>query len=192
MSEKATHHLDPHRPARLVIDSLAPFVTTVRCRLGPVVLALVATCSSDSSQHRIAHVFRRMCPPGYDRNLEPLVQNASAVIRLIREKTRTVRSSRTGELCGYPAPVGHDDDASSCGAESLVSSQSTPIRADHACVEGSVDALCVVLRAERRRRSRAARARDVSTASASPAMAVALVDPLAAADRPIRCRRPES
>jgi KaiC/GvpD/RAD55 family RecA-like ATPase len=90
----------PHRPTRVIIDSLAPFVNGAP-PIGPVVLALVALLDRLESSALIT--FSEDVSAGYDRNLEPLLQNASAVIRLIRESADV----RRAELVNlrYPAPA---------------------------------------------------------------------------------------
>ncbi len=92
--------ISPHRPARLIIDTLSPLVTS-----GPPV-GLVMSALADlleQADSTALVTFPEDLSAGYDRNLEPLVQGAAAVIRLAREDANV----RRAELVSirYPAPA---------------------------------------------------------------------------------------
>lgn len=92
--------ISPYQPARLVIDTLSPLVTS-----GPPV-GLVMSALSDLLEQTGSTAlltFPEDLADGYDRNLEPLVQGAAAVIRLTREDANI----RRAELVNirYPAPA---------------------------------------------------------------------------------------
>jgi circadian clock protein KaiC len=91
--------ISPHQPARLVIDTLSPLVSS-GLPVGLVMSALADLLDQTGSTALLT--FPEDLSEGYDRNLEPLVQGASAVIRLTREDANV----RRAELVNirYPAP----------------------------------------------------------------------------------------
>ena len=91
--------ISPHRPARLIIDTVSPLVTA------GLPVGLVTSALADLLEHTGSTAlltFPEDLSAGYDRNLEPLVQGAAAVIRLTREDANV----RRAELVNirYPAP----------------------------------------------------------------------------------------
>lgn len=93
--------ISPHRPGRLVIDSLSPLVTSG----GGLPVGLVMSALADLLEQigsTALLTFPENLAEGYDRNLEPLVQGASAVIRLTREDA-TVRRAELVNI-RYAAP----------------------------------------------------------------------------------------
>ena len=81
--------ISPHRPARLVIDTLSPLVTA-GLTVGLVMVALADLLERTGSTALLT--FPEDLAAGYDRNLEPLVQSAAAVIRLAREDANIHRA----------------------------------------------------------------------------------------------------
>ncbi len=79
----------PQGPSRLVIDTIAPFVTTDP-PLAPVVVALMDMI--DRSAATTLLTFPEDLSAGYDRSLEPLVQGAAAVVRLVQEDAQVRRA----------------------------------------------------------------------------------------------------
>jgi KaiC/GvpD/RAD55 family RecA-like ATPase len=92
--------IGPHRPARLVIDTISPFVSGAP-PVAPVVAALVELLERLGCSAVLT--FPEELGAGYDRSLEPLVHRAATVIRLVRENA----DSRRAELVTsrYPAPA---------------------------------------------------------------------------------------
>jgi circadian clock protein KaiC len=90
----------PHTPARIVIDTISPFMTGP-APIRPVVVELADWLGRIGSSTLLT--FPEDLSGGYDRDLEPLVQNAAAVIRLVREDADV----RRAELVSlrYPAPA---------------------------------------------------------------------------------------
>lgn len=91
--------ISPHRPARLIIDTFSPLLTA-GLPVGLVMTALADLLEQTDSTALLT--FPEDLSAGYDRNLEPLVQGAAAVIRLTRQDA----SVRRAELVNirYPAP----------------------------------------------------------------------------------------
>jgi KaiC/GvpD/RAD55 family RecA-like ATPase len=92
--------ISPHKPARLIIDTLSPLVTD-----GPpagLVMSALAELLEQAGSTTVL-TYPEDLSPGYDRNLEPIVQSAAAVIRLTREDSNI----RRAELVNirYPAPA---------------------------------------------------------------------------------------
>jgi KaiC/GvpD/RAD55 family RecA-like ATPase len=81
--------ISPYGPARLVIDTFSPLVTS-GLPVAPVMSALADLLEQTGSTGLLA--FPEDLSAGYDRNLEPLVQGAAAVIRLTREDTNVRRA----------------------------------------------------------------------------------------------------
>jgi KaiC/GvpD/RAD55 family RecA-like ATPase len=92
--------ISPHQPARLIIDTLSPLVTSGPS-VGLVMSALADLLEQAGSTAMLT--FPEDLSEGYDRNLEPIVQDAAAVIRLTREDANI----RRAELVSirYPAPA---------------------------------------------------------------------------------------
>jgi circadian clock protein KaiC len=90
----------PHGPRRIVIDSISPFVAGP-APVRPAVVELANWLERIGSTSLLT--FPEDLSEGYDRDLEPLVQNAAAVIRLVREDADV----RRAELVSlrYPAPA---------------------------------------------------------------------------------------
>ena len=91
--------LAPARAKRLVIDTFSPFVSTPP-PVAPIVVALVEWLERSGATSLLT--FPEELSAGYDRNLEPLMQHAAAVIRLVREEGDV----RRAELLNlrYPPP----------------------------------------------------------------------------------------
>jgi circadian clock protein KaiC len=79
----------PHRPSRLVIDTIAPFVAGSP-PLAPVVAELMAMLERVGATTLLT--FPEDLSAGYDRSLEPLVQGSSAVIRLAHDGAQVRRA----------------------------------------------------------------------------------------------------
>ena len=78
----------PHRPSRIVIDSFSPFVSGAV----PASLAVAALAELlERSTGCVIATFPEELAGGYDRSVEPLVQSAAAVIRLVREEDPDIR-----------------------------------------------------------------------------------------------------
>ena len=89
----------PHSPARIIIDTVSPFVAGPAPRSFAVELAGWLERIGSSA----LLTFPEDLSEEYDRGLEPLVQSAAAVIRLAREDADV----RRAELVSlrYPAPA---------------------------------------------------------------------------------------
>ena len=87
--EELQRTIAPHRPARIVIDSFAPLVAG-QPPVGPVVSALAELLEESGACSVLT--FPEDLSAGYDRNLEPIVQSAAALIRLTREEGETRRA----------------------------------------------------------------------------------------------------
>jgi KaiC/GvpD/RAD55 family RecA-like ATPase len=90
----------PHSPRRIVIDSISPLIAGP-APIRPAVVELADWLARIGSTALLT--FPEDLSEGYDRDLEPLVQNAAAVIRLVREDADV----RRAELVSlrYPAPA---------------------------------------------------------------------------------------
>ena len=91
--------ISAHRPARLVIDTFSPLVAA-GLPVGLVTSALADLLEQTGSTALLT--FPEDLSAGYDRNLEPLVQGAAAVIRLTREDANVHRAELVN--IRYPAP----------------------------------------------------------------------------------------
>lgn len=111
--------LAPHAPRRIIIDTFAPFVSGSP-PVGPFAVALAGLLERRAATTMLT--FTEDLSAGYDRSLAPLVQHASAVIRLVREdsavrraellslryeppastSTRFVIRANTGIVCEHP------------------------------------------------------------------------------------------
>lgn len=89
----------PQRPARIVIDTFSPFVTGPP-PIGPAVAALADVLERSESTSLLT--FPEELAAGYDRNLEPLMQGAAAVIHLAHEDANVRRAELL--TIRYPAP----------------------------------------------------------------------------------------
>ena len=89
----------PHRPTRIVIDTFSPFLLAPP-PVASVVAALVELLRRTGATSLLT--FPEDVESGYDRSLEPLISEAAAVIRLVREDNDV----RRAELLNirYPAP----------------------------------------------------------------------------------------
>ena len=74
--------ITPHHPARLIIDGFSPFIAGA-APAGPMIAALVAFLERSTATTLLT--FPEDLRSGYDRSLEPLMQGAAAVIRLVSE-----------------------------------------------------------------------------------------------------------
>lgn len=72
----------PHRPTRIVIDTFSPFLLAPP-PVAPTVVALVELLRRTGATSLLT--FPEDVENGYDRTLEPLMSEAAAVIRLMRE-----------------------------------------------------------------------------------------------------------
>ncbi|MGH7617619.1 MAG: hypothetical protein ACREPM_10355, partial [Gemmatimonadaceae bacterium] len=90
----------PHSPARVVIDSISPFFVGAGS-LQPVAVALAEWFGRIGSCSMLT--FSEDLGAEYDRDLEPLVQSAAAIVRLVREDA----DMRRAELVTlrHPAPA---------------------------------------------------------------------------------------
>jgi hypothetical protein len=95
--EELQRTIAPHRPVRIVIDSFAPLVAG-QPPVGPVVSALAELLEESGACSVLT--FPEDLTAGYDRNLEPIVQSAAALIRLSREEG----DSRRAELLSIRYP----------------------------------------------------------------------------------------
>jgi KaiC/GvpD/RAD55 family RecA-like ATPase len=90
------------RPARVIIDTIAPFV----CGAAPVGQMAIALAELlERSEASVLLTFPEDLGNEYDRNLEPLVQSAAAVIRLAREDGN-VRRAELMNLRYSASPAG--------------------------------------------------------------------------------------
>lgn len=89
----------PHTPSRVIIDTLSPFVSGT-----PPVVPITAALADLLHRMKASALltFPEDLSNGYDRSLEPLVQSASALIRLAREGTEVRRAELL--TLRYPAP----------------------------------------------------------------------------------------
>src|SRR5262249_5831197 len=78
-----------HRPSRLVIDTFSPFVAGAP-PIAPVVVALTEMLERSAATTLLT--FPEDLSAGYDRSLEPLVQSAAAVVRLVQEDAQVRRA----------------------------------------------------------------------------------------------------
>lgn len=90
----------PLRPARIVIDSFAPFVAgaSSRAQAGAALATLLEQSGATSFV-----TFPEDVSEGYDRTLEPIVQSASLVMRLSLEEGGVRRADLLN--IRYPAPM---------------------------------------------------------------------------------------
>ena len=86
-----------HRPRRIVIDTFSPLVS-----VGPPVIGAATALAHLLERTKTASLltFPEELAEGYDRSLEPIVQNAAVVIRLVREDADV----RRAELLSSRAP----------------------------------------------------------------------------------------
>jgi KaiC/GvpD/RAD55 family RecA-like ATPase len=92
--------IGPHRPARLVIDTISPFVSG-QPPVAPVVAALAELLERLGCSTMLT--FPEELAAGYDRSLEPLVHGAATVVRLVRESADIRRAELVTSR--YAAPV---------------------------------------------------------------------------------------
>jgi circadian clock protein KaiC len=92
--------LAPHSPARIVIDSVAPFLGRAAVAHS-IAVELAAWFDRIGSSTLLT--FPEDLSAGYDRNLEPIVQAASAVIRLAREDADVRRAELVNLRYAAPA-----------------------------------------------------------------------------------------
>jgi KaiC/GvpD/RAD55 family RecA-like ATPase len=88
------------RPARVIVDTITPFVSGAP-PAGPMVAALADLLQRDGG--RALLTFPEDVADGYDRSLEPLLQSAAAVIRLVREDADVRRAELVSAR--YASPV---------------------------------------------------------------------------------------
>jgi hypothetical protein len=110
--------ISPSRPARIIIDTFAPFVASPP-PISPIVAALAHMLERFDVTSLLT--FPEDLAAGYDRSLEPLVESAAAVIRLVHDEGEV----RRAELLSirYPAP--------SAATRSFVIRQGVGIVAEH-------------------------------------------------------------
>jgi KaiC/GvpD/RAD55 family RecA-like ATPase len=106
------------RPGRIIIETFSPFVTTPP-PVAPVVAALAHMLERFDVTSLLT--FPEDLAPGYDRNLEPLVESAAAVIRLAHDEGEV----RRAELLSIRDP------APSAATRSFVIRQGVGIVAEH-------------------------------------------------------------